>query len=768
VNSGNVIEGNDIGLDSTGLHFLPNGNDGIYLDGGMNETIGGTATGAGNSIEGNGHNGVTLENIKTITGIAILGNSIDQNGNLGIDLGNNGVTQNAPGGLHSGPNNLQNYPVLTLGEDLSIHGSLNSTANTAFRIEVFASTLTTPPGQPQGLTLLGVLNETTDAGGNVSFTAPFAAPAGEIITATATDPNNDTSEFSAAATTALALGGNWIPLGPVPISDGQTAGGLAVSGRITGVATDPQDANTIFVTAAGGGVWRTTDGGASWTALTDYLTVNGTPVPLFMGALAETRDANDNEIVYAGTGEANNALDNYYGEGILVSTNGGSTWTLQNDGGVFTGASVSKIVIDPADTSGKTVYVTIDNNAQHRPQNMNLATGIYKSTDGGATWTNTTAAAGLTSTDTWSDLVIDPVNHKLFAAVGSSDGSASNGVYTSPDGGNTWSMVAALPSGTAEGRIALALFDNGAANEMFVSIAQPSGATDPEDATSITGKLKAVLRSTDGERTFSDISSSVIDYMNGQGWYATTLAIDPANANYVYAASTQATQDNADGFTGSPIESFDGGQTWHDVATDPGGVNGPHSDAHAVAFDAAGDVIDGNDGVQAERRHRPVPAALDQPQQQPADHAVHRHRRRSDQPQRRVRRQSGQRRREIQRSTGLAEVDRPPRGWRRRADARRPLQPRPHLLDLRQRLAQCVQRRRQHLQGRLRAHHLPQRPHGQSHRQFLRTLCAQFGRGALLRHGYSQLLHQSGHLLERHRHAERRRLQPPGWCPRRP
>src|SRR5579885_2646536 len=96
----------------------------------------------------------------------------------------------------------------------------------------------------------------------------------------------------------------WNPIGPAPILDGQTAGLQPVSGRITGLAADPNNASIIFAATAGGGIWETTnatDENPTWLPKTDNLTdSNGNPLPLFIGAVAETDDSNGNQIIYAG------------------------------------------------------------------------------------------------------------------------------------------------------------------------------------------------------------------------------------------------------------------------------------------------------------------------------------------------------------------------------------------------------------------------------------------------------------------------------------
>jgi len=159
-----------------------------------------TATLGHNTINGNGA-GVLLAS--SGTGVVLSANSIFNNKGLGIDLGNDGITLNDTGDPDTGPNNLQNYPVLTAmsssGGNTNIQGTLNSTANTTFKLEFFSNTSCSPTGFGEGETFLGTQQVTTDANGNVAFTAQLTGlslPAGAVVTATATDPGNNTSEFS--------------------------------------------------------------------------------------------------------------------------------------------------------------------------------------------------------------------------------------------------------------------------------------------------------------------------------------------------------------------------------------------------------------------------------------------------------------------------------------------------------------------------------------------------------------------------------------------
>src|SRR5437660_2906559 len=111
----------------------------------------------------------------------------------------------------------------------------------------------------------------------------------------------------------------WTPIGPAPLNSADVTGN--VSGRNTGIAAHPTDANTIYVAPAGGGVWKTTSGGTNWSPLTDIQST------LSMAAVAIARS--NPLLVYAGTGEANNSGDSNLGRVILVSTDGGGTFTLK-------------------------------------------------------------------------------------------------------------------------------------------------------------------------------------------------------------------------------------------------------------------------------------------------------------------------------------------------------------------------------------------------------------------------------------------------------
>jgi len=138
---------------------------------------------------------------------------------------------------------------------------------------------------------------------------------------------------------------NWSDIGPEPLNALNP-----FSGRITGIAADPTEGNVIYVTAAGGGVWKTTNRGTSWIPLTDIQKTLST------GAIALGTTPG---IIYAGTGEANNSGDSNFGRGILISTDGGATWSLSTGpSGAFDRLTTSQIAVDP--TNGLVAYAAMD------------------------------------------------------------------------------------------------------------------------------------------------------------------------------------------------------------------------------------------------------------------------------------------------------------------------------------------------------------------------------------------------------------------------
>jgi photosystem II stability/assembly factor-like uncharacterized protein len=355
---------------------------------------------------------------------------------------------------------------------------------------------------------------------------------------------------------------SWAAIGPAPLQPFNP-----VSGRIVGIAPDPTQANALYVAAAGGGVWKTTNGGASWTPMTD------SKKTLSMGAIAI--GTNIQPMIYAGTGEANNSLDSNFGRGILISTNAGTSWTLATGPSkAFNRLTTSQIAVDPTDA--KVAYVAMADFGANGLFGHN--TGIWKTTDSGTTWTNTTIS--IDSSRPWSAVVVDPTNSQtLYAAVGYIFGASTNGVYKSTDGGTTWTLLTAGPTGQAAGRIAIAV----SATNSQVLYVTASGTGNA--GSSSFGTLYKIMRSDNGGQTFTDLTAGTPNYMGGQGWYDTVVIVDPSNSAIVYVAGQSGSN--------SILRSTNSGVSWTGISS---GGSTPHVDHHALAFDADGKLLDGDDG----------------------------------------------------------------------------------------------------------------------------------------------------------------------------
>jgi hypothetical protein len=243
-----VIRANKIGTSADGTGDLGNGGAGIELfEAPQGFTIGGTGAGDGNVIAFNGGPGVSVE---TATHNSILGNSIFSNAGLGIDLSGPsdsvGRTPNDADDSDLGANDFQNFPTLaqvtsTGTSSGTIAGSLQSRPNQTYRIEFFSDT----EADAEGRTLLGSTNVTTNGSGAATFnvTVNVAIPAGRFVTATATNADGSTSEFSDAAVVGqtdpdIKVVGN---------------GATITDGDETPTGADNTDFGTVVVGGGGGG-----------------------------------------------------------------------------------------------------------------------------------------------------------------------------------------------------------------------------------------------------------------------------------------------------------------------------------------------------------------------------------------------------------------------------------------------------------------------------------------------------------------------------------
>ena len=342
---------------------------------------------------------------------------------------------------------------------------------------------------------------------------------------------------------------NWTMIGPQP-----TGGGTmnVTAGRVNAIAIDPRDNDVVYIGAAEGGVWKTTDGGVTWAPLTDQ------QPSLASGSIAI--DPNNPDTIYVGTGEENFAQDSYYGAGILKSTDAGASWT--NIVGPFLRDKIGAIAVQPVNSQVVICAST---------------TGIWRSSDAGNTWAQVLpGAVGIT-------VVFDPANDAgVYATLGSVGGNVRNGVYHSADSGLTWQLLtgaapAALPASNV-GRIELAV-SKSAPSTLFAQI---------QDSSTINfGALLGIFKSTDAGATWNKLplSPAQVAAWGNQLWYDNTIRVSPTDSNLVYAGALQI------------YRSVDGGTTWTLPAQ--AGPNGViiHVDFHYLAFTPdGGKLYIANDG----------------------------------------------------------------------------------------------------------------------------------------------------------------------------
>ena len=382
---------------------------------------------------------------------------------------------------------------------------------------------------------------------NVQRAAPYTTiPAGALQRALA-ERDERVAAGTIASVDQVAAGRTiWTAIGPQPITAekaAEAAGQPPYIGRITSIAV--VDANVVYLGSATGGVWKTTNGGTDWAPLTDNA------ASLAIGAVAI--DPNNSSIIYAGTGEQNFGGDNYYGFGVLKSTDAGATWTLASPT-LFSRKTIGRIAVDPNDS--RLIYAASSN-------------GIAKSVDSGANWTTVC----LTDCDVpVTDVVIDAraKPSTVYAAVGATAGNADNGVWKTTTGSDTWTKVGVggvSPFPTTDvGRIRMA-FASGSGTLFAIT----SGASDD--------RLLGVWKSTDAgvnwtqtshpEESSGTTGSSVCK----QCFYNLDIAVYPTDANVVYALAIEL------------FRSLDGGATWSQISN---GYVGPpyklHVDQHAFAF----------------------------------------------------------------------------------------------------------------------------------------------------------------------------------------
>jgi len=330
--------------------------------------------------------------------------------------------------------------------------------------------------------------------------------------------------------TTLLSGLQWRLIGPF-------RGGRAVA--VTGV---PGGGATFYFGSVDGGVWKTTDAGVTWTPIFD-----GQPIAS-IGAL-EVAPSNPN-VIYAGTGESDIRSALSSGDGVYKSTDGGQTW---KNIGLRDTRQISRIVIDPQNPD--IVYV----GALGHAYGPNSERGVFKSADGGTTWTHVLDKGPNIGV---SDLAIAAATPNiLFAGTWNTHRppwstyaplqGPGAGVYRSTDSGVTWTQLTnGLPEGDW-GRVGVAVSPDG--KRVYALI----------DA----GKKSGLYRSDDGGNTWSLANSD--SRITSRAWYFNQPTIDPANPDVVYIPNVALYRSEDGGRTISIVRGAPGGDDYHQIWVDP-------------------------------------------------------------------------------------------------------------------------------------------------------------------------------------------------------
>ena len=360
-----------------------------------------------------------------------------------------------------------------------------------------------------------------------------------------------------AALTTSADGLTWTQVGPYNIG-----------GRVTALAVAP-GGTTIYLGAANGGVFKSTNSGVNWTPVMD-----GWGWEVFsIGALA--LDPTDPNVVYAGTGEANNSVDSYDGHGLLRSADGGQNWQSL---GLEATARIARVAVDPSNASR--IFVA----AMGTQSTTGPDRGLYRSEDGGQNWSQVLFVSDSTGAN---DVLINPAHPEtVYCATlervrrytyRRAQGPEC-GIWRSADHGTTWTrLTSGLPTPSdSVGRIALALCAS-KPSIVYAQIGSGSG---------LGWVGLGMYRSLDGGQTWSkrDTGTS-FKYAFGQPgfcWYFGDVAVDPNNPEIVYAQGQFL------------VRSGNGGQTFTDLS----GGGSVHVDFHGMWIDPANSshLYVGNDG----------------------------------------------------------------------------------------------------------------------------------------------------------------------------
>jgi photosystem II stability/assembly factor-like uncharacterized protein len=332
----------------------------------------------------------------------------------------------------------------------------------------------------------------------------------------------------------------------------RTVGPANFQGRLSDVVGIPSPSKTLYVAAAGGGIWKSMNNGVTWRPVFDDKNI------IAMGMLAIA--PSDTNTVWAGTGEPNSRNTIEPGAGVYKSENGGTTWTFM---GLEKTQHIGRIVVDPRD---KNVVYVAALGAAWKP---NAERGLYKTTDGGKTWT---LSKFISNRAGFVDVALDPRNPDVIYAssweryrtpYSLNSGGPGSGLWKSTDAGKTWTEIKGngYPEGM-KGRIGIAVAPS---NPDVVYALTEALSMAPTKGGYTMGKrpeANGLYRSADGGKTWERTST-----VNVRPFYYSQVRVDPKNPNRVYYSSTELQVSN------------DGGKTTSNAA------QGVHVDDHGIWID---------------------------------------------------------------------------------------------------------------------------------------------------------------------------------------
>jgi photosystem II stability/assembly factor-like uncharacterized protein len=338
----------------------------------------------------------------------------------------------------------------------------------------------------------------------------------------------------------------------------RSIGPAIMGGRVSAIALDPVDIYTYYVGLGTGGVMKTTNNGATFSAIFEKEGVAA------IGAIAVA--PSNAKHVWVGTGEANDRNSSSWGDGVYHSTDAGSTWT---NVGLKESKTIARIAVDPKDTN--TVYVA----AMGDLWNPNPERGLYKTVDGGKTWKAIlTAPKGYENRVGCGDVVLDPSDpNVVYAALYArrrtpwsfsagpewTDGKDLGGIFKSTDGGATWKKLeGGLPPGT--GRIGLAIFLK---NPKILYAVVQSDEAGTSSIDEVESKLGGVFRTDDGGEHWTRMNR-----LDPRPFYFSQIRVDPENDKRVYVLGFML------------HVSDDGGKSFQEDF-----FKNVHSDCHELAID---------------------------------------------------------------------------------------------------------------------------------------------------------------------------------------